>query len=248
MRFHELQINEYETFAKRSSPVASTVGYGHGKDIAKSGGANWQQAQRDAEKAARDEITQRQRNTNTNTNTDTDTDQSSDTVQGSGSGRITYATQGKIRNQALHPKLKDMLERTAQAVGVDVVVSSGGQMSMEAYRRARGEKSNSGGKSPTYYLNRRAVRKGSTRHDNGMAADIQIRSGGQNIKLDTPLMNKFVEEFFKNPDAGGGSGDTDYMGDYTIHVDIHKTRSRSWNATPQFLAAMNRGLSNQGTA
>lgn len=181
-------------------------------------------------------------------NTDTDTDQSSDTVQGSGSGRITYATQGKIRNQALHPKLKDMLERTAQAVGVDVVVSSGGQMSIEAYRRAPGEKSNSGGTSPTYYLNRRAVRKGSTRHDNGMAADIQIRSGGQNIKLDTPLMNKFVEEFFKNPDAGGGSGDTDYMGDYTIHVDIHKTRSRSWNATPQFLAAMNRGLSNRGTA
>jgi len=48
--------------------------------------------------------------------------------------------------------------------------------------------------------------------------------------------------------AGGGSGDRDYMGDETIHVDIHASRARTWNATPQFIAAMNRGLSSRGTA
>jgi len=178
----------------------------------------------------------------------TDTTNPSQPVTGTSSGRIRYANQGKIRNMPLHPNLEALLQRTAAEVGVDVIISSGGQMSLEAYRRARGEKSNSGGSSPTYYLNRRAVRKGSTRHDNGMAADIQIRNNGRNLKLDSPLMNSFIEAFFRNPGAGGGSGDRDYMGDETIHVDIHASRARTWNATPQFIAAMNRGLSSRGTA
>ena len=182
------------------------------------------------------------------TDTNTDTTNPSQPVTGTSSGRITYANQGKIRSMPLHPNLEAILQRTAAAVGVDVIVSSGGQMSMEAYRRARGTKRSSGGNSPTYYLNGRAVRKGSTRHDNGMAADIQIRNNGRNLKLDSPLMNSFIEAFFRNPGAGGGSGDRDYMGDETIHVDIHRNRSRSWNATPQFIAAMNRGLSSRGTA
>lgn len=250
MRFKELDINEFETFATRSSPVASTVGYGHGSDVAKQGGAKWQQAAADAIAADRKERASRNSN-NTNSSDPSNTDGETGEVsqaRGTDSGSIRYENQGKIRGLALDSRLEAMLEKTAKEVGVVVHVSSGGQMSMDAYNRARGEKSNSGGSSPTYYLNRRAVRKGSTRHDNGLAADIQISSAGQKQKLDSPIMNSFVEAFFRNPGAGGGSGDTDYMGDYTIHVDIHTQRARSWNATPDFLAAMNRGISAQGSA
>lgn len=53
MRFQELNINEYETFATRSAPMDSSVGFGHGGSIAKQGGSQWQQAARDAEAYAR---------------------------------------------------------------------------------------------------------------------------------------------------------------------------------------------------
>lgn len=39
MKFRELEINEFETFARRTEPVDSTVGYGHGGGQARSGGS-----------------------------------------------------------------------------------------------------------------------------------------------------------------------------------------------------------------
>lgn len=169
--------------------------------------------------------------------------------RGTSSGRINYENQQSIRSLALSDRLERLLRQTAEEVGLDVHITSGGQMSMEAYQNARGEKTNSGGSSPTYYLNRRAVRKGSVRHDNGNAADLYLTDGGQRVPLNDPRMNLFVETFFRLGGAGG-SGDSDYMGD-TIHLDIVGTRSggtRAWNASTQFLAAMNRGLAQQGTA
>jgi peptidoglycan hydrolase-like protein with peptidoglycan-binding domain len=168
--------------------------------------------------------------------------------RGTDSGSIRYENQGKIRSGGLDSRLEAILQSTAEEVGVVVHVSSGGQMSMDAYNRAPGRKTNDGRRSTTYYLNGRAVRKGSTRHDNGLAADIQISSGGRKARLDTPLMNSFIEAFFRHRGAGGGSGHRGYMGVETIHVDIHTNRSRHWHATRGFVAAMQRGLAQQGTA
>jgi hypothetical protein len=167
---------------------------------------------------------------------------------GTDSGNIRYENQGKIRSGGLDSRLEAILQSTAEEVGVTVHVSSGGQMSMADYNAAPGRKTNDGRRSATYYLDGRAVRKGSTRHDDGLAADIQISSGGRKATLDTPLMNSFIEAFFRHPGAGGGSGHRGYMGVETIHVDIHTGRTRHWHATAEFVGAMQRGLSQQGTA
>ena len=168
--------------------------------------------------------------------------------RGTDSGSIRYENQGKIRSGGLDSRLEAMLQSTAEEVGVVVHVGSGGQMSLEAWNRAPGPKHKNNARSATYYLNGRAVRKGSTRHDNGLAADIQISSGGRKATLDTPLMNSFIEAFFRHRGAGGGSGHSGYMGVQTIHVDIHTNRSRHWHATQQFVAAMQRGLTQQGAS
>ena len=166
-------------------------------------------------------------------------------ARGTDSGSLRYENQGKIRGGKLDSRLETMLQKAAEEVGVVVHISSGGQMSMADYNAAPGRKTNDGRSSATYYLDGEAVRKGSTRHDSGKAADIQISSSGQKQPLDSPIMNSFITAFFKIPGAGGGSGDTDYMGNYTIHVDIHTNRPRSWNATPGFISAMNTGLRGQ---
>ena len=166
-------------------------------------------------------------------------------ARGTDSGSLRYENQGKIRGGKLDSRMEAMLQKAAEEVGVVVHITSGGQMSMAEYNAAPGRKTNDGRKSATYYLDGEAVRKGSTRHDSGLAADIKISSGGQHQPIDSRIMNSFITAFYRQPGAGGGSGDTDYMGDYTIHVDIHTDRTRTWNATPGFVAAMNAGLSGQ---
>ena len=166
-------------------------------------------------------------------------------ARGTDSGSLRYENQGKIRGGKLDSRMEAMLQKAAEEVGVVVHITSGGQMSMAEYNAAPGRKTNDGRRSATYYLDGEAVRKGSTRHDSGLAADIKISSGGQHQPIDSRIMNSFITAFYRQPGAGGGSGDTDYMGDYTIHVDIHTDRTRTWNATPGFIAAMNAGLSGQ---
>lgn len=168
------------------------------------------------------------------------------TQVGRSSGRINYENQNGIRNLSLSSQLESLLRRTAEETRLDVHIVSGGQMSQADYDSSSGEKrttvNNSGTR--TYWLNGRAVRTGSTRHDNGNAADLYLKDGGQQVRLDDPRMNAFVEAFFRNG-GQGGSGDHDYMGEYTIHLDIIGTRhggSVFWNATNQFMAAANRGL------
>lgn len=173
------------------------------------------------------------------------------TRQGTSTGRINYENQNGVRNLALNNRLESILQTTAQQTGVDVHIVSGGQMSLQDYNNSRGEKRTTTSRTGTrtYWLNGRAVRTGSTRHDNGLAADLYITDGGQRIQLDDPRMNAFVEAFFRNG-GQGGSGDHDYMGAYTIHLDIVGTTqggSVFWNATNQFMAAANRGLATTGT-
>ena len=107
-----------------------------------------------------------------------------------------------IRNQAIKPELKSILASAAQKSGLDVEVYSGGQP-------ARG----SGGR-----------RTGTTRHDNGAAADIRLKdSSGRTLSLnnpaDVPLIQNFLREA-KNAGATGIGAGNGYMGDNGFHVDI----------------------------
>lgn len=171
---------------------------------------------------------------------------------GDSEGRVEQVQQdvAQVRKLPISRRLMNVLQKAAEEVKVDVVVTSGGQMSMADYRSAPGSKSNSGGSSPTYYLDGRPVRKGSTRHDGGNAADLHIKSGGRLVPLDTPLMNSFISACFKHGAEGGG-GSPGYMGNTTIHIDVIGTSGgggRTWSSTNQFVASVQRGLQSRGTA
>ena len=121
-----------------------------------------------------------------------------DTSDGSG---VVTESQAGIRNQPIKPDLKAILARAGQEAGVNVNVTSGGQ-----------PEKGSGGR-----------RTGSTRHDNGHAADVQLTtSTGRVLDLnnpqDLPIIQNFIKSAKKNGATGFGAGNG-YMGDDTFHID-----------------------------
>ena len=171
------------------------------------------------------------------------------TQTGTSSGRINYENQNSTRNLALNGRLEQLLRMAAEEARVDVHIVSGGQRPYSSMPRGTRQNTNRS-VSRTQPTNAwitpsgEVWRVGSTRHDNGLAADLYITDGGQRIHLDDPRMNAFVEAFFRLG-GQGGSGDYDYMGPNTIHLDIVGTTqggSVFWNATNQFMAAANRGM------
>lgn len=113
--------------------------------------------------------------------------------------KLIYNNAGKIRDKPLQPKLEQLLKAAAAAVGVDAVsVTSGGQDRKGAPN---------------------ARRTGSTRHDDGAAADIQLLDGGE--VLDFDAQRKRFEAFVTAAASLGATGlgaGVDYMGTKTIHV------------------------------
>ncbi len=114
--------------------------------------------------------------------------------------QVIEATKGKIRDLPIQTKLRDILEDAGAVAGVDVVrVTSGGQA-------AKG----SGGK-----------RTGSTRHDNGNAADLQLEKGGKvldfTIAAERATIAKFVTAAASLGATGIGAA-ADYMGPRTLHI------------------------------
>jgi peptidoglycan hydrolase-like protein with peptidoglycan-binding domain len=164
-----------------------------------------------------------------------------DIEQGEGSGRISQQQSG-IRNQRISAELEDVISKAAEDVGVDVVIRSGGQMSRrEAESAGATTWTNSSGQT-VWRLNGRDVRIGSTRHDNGNAADMDVYSGGAQVALDTPLMNSFVTALVANGAKGGGGGHG-YMGN-RIHIDIIGTAhggGETWRSSRQFVQAFQAG-------
>ena len=121
-----------------------------------------------------------------------------DTSDGSG---VVTESQAGIRNQPIKPDLKAILARAGAEAGVNVNVTSGGQ-----------PEKGSGGR-----------RTGSTRHDNGHAADVQLTtSTGRVLDLnnpqDLPIIQNFIKSAKKNGATGFGAGNG-YMGDDTFHID-----------------------------
>ena len=118
---------------------------------------------------------------------------------GTGSGVVTQAQSG-IRNQAVDPSVVRILETAGINSGVNVVVTSGGQPSSGPNRT------------------------GSHRHDNGMAADVQLFVPGRSTPLninnpnDLPIIQNFINQSRLAGATGIGAGNG-YMGDNTFHID-----------------------------
>jgi len=158
--------------------------------------------------------------------------------KGTSSGKITYANQNKTRNLKLEPKMENLLSQTAEEIGVDVVITSGGQVPRSECRRQSGSDN---------YLNGEKVRTGSLRHDYGSAADIDLYNNGDIVRGDTPLFLSFVQAFFRNGVRGGGCS-PGYMGANRMHLDIvgsDRGGGLVWKSTAAFKAALRKGLSEQ---
>jgi hypothetical protein len=89
--------------------------------------------------------------------------------------RVKYVSgfESKTRNLNLTPKLMKALINAATDADVYITISSGGQMALAEAKRRGGRKSGSKWFLPGI---KKAVRTGSTRHDNGNAADVYIYS------------------------------------------------------------------------
>ncbi len=105
-----------------------------------------------------------------------------------------------IRNKPISAELKAVLERAAAAAGVDTVrITSGGQDALGQGTR----------------------RTGSTRHDRGRAADLQLVAGGTTRTFTDATADPVVLAFVTAAAAAGATGigaGVTYMGNRTIHV------------------------------
>jgi hypothetical protein len=133
-----------------------------------------------------------------------------------------------IRKRPISPRLKALLGDAAARAGIDaVIVVSGGQT-----RR--------GTPGP---------RLGSTRHDAGNAADLELQIGGRTLDFtrpaDQPVVAAFVEACAALGATGMGAG-VNYMGRNRLHIGFG-TRAvwgdgqKSATALPWLKAAARRG-------
>lgn len=127
------------------------------------------------------------------------------TATGTGEGNVTYAMAGS-RTLPIQSELFNILQTAAVAAGVDVVITSGGQVP-----------ASEGGVSGRN-------RTGSNRHDKGFAADVRLVDGnGNRLYTSNPeqlaIMLKFAEACRDAGATGIGMGNG-YMGNGNVHVDI----------------------------
>ena len=142
-----------------------------------------------------------------------------------GGGNVfeNQASDARIRKQPINEKLKEVLKQAAAMAGVDVVIHSGGQPS----------KASGGG-----------PRTGSTRHDDGNAADLYLQKDGKILRdpEDRETMSRFVSAATQYGATGIGfgapTGQKDengnekysYMGPSSIHVGFGKPAT--WGGSP----------------
>lgn len=114
--------------------------------------------------------------------------------------RLTEATKGKIRDLPISDRLRTLLLAAAERSSIDtVVVTSGGQCAKGSCTK----------------------RTGSTRHDLGNAADLELHKDGRALDftsaVDLPDIRAFVLVAVRLGATGLGAG-VDYMGPRTLHV------------------------------
>ena len=97
-------------------------------------------------------------------------------------GKVYQDQAGAIRNKPISNELLGILAKAARDAGVDLRVTSGGQMSMAEYNAAKGKKEYDPN-TDEYKLDGRVVRTGKKRHDDGHAADLDVYAADSNTPL-----------------------------------------------------------------
>lgn len=123
-------------------------------------------------------------------------------VDPKGAGSVRYASnyRSKTRNKPVDPRLIKILKSASAATGLTVEIFSGGQDAKGSGTR----------------------RTGSTRHDNGLAADVYLYDAKGNVlntRGDDPRVVNFVAAC-RRAGAKGLGAHPGYMGGTGIHVDI----------------------------
>jgi len=112
-----------------------------------------------------------------------------------------------IRNKPIATELKTVLQAAGEAAGIDEIrITSGGQDAIGEGTR----------------------RTGSTRHDRGRAADLQLVVGGSTLKFTDAAADPTILAFVTAAAAHGATGigaGVGYMGNKTIHVGFGKSVS-----------------------
>lgn len=136
-------------------------------------------------------------------------------------GAVYEMQGGKHRSAHINKATKDQLAYAGKVTGTYFVVGSGGnEMSKAEYNAAKGKKTKIGN---VYYLNGKAVRVGSTRHDHGNSADGSIVDAATGRTLDfSNLADRariadFITASVKAGATGVGAA-ADYMGTKTVHI------------------------------
>lgn len=114
--------------------------------------------------------------------------------------RVVENTAGKIRDLPIAPGLRQILSFAGSAAGIDEVrVESGGQCKIGTCSK----------------------RVGTTRHDEGNAADLDLIKDGRVLRFTDPNNLSFFEAFVEAAASFGATGiggDVGYMGPTRIHV------------------------------
>lgn len=156
--------------------------------------------------------------------------------------------EASIRKGPLNDRTLKVLEYAAEQTGTYVNVVSGSQPNRSDIL-AQGAVSD-GAESPTFYINGKAVAKGSTRHDIGIgAADFYLTDAtGNKFDMSNPEHRKKIQEFlYYSGKAGftGAGADVGYMGQYNIHGGFGRKEtehSQTWSGTgSDFQAAFTAG-------
>ena len=127
---------------------------------------------------------------------------------GEATGNVRYGNQGGKRNLPIQQALMDILDQAATEAGVDLIITSGGQV-------------------PTSEGGRNGVnRTGSNRHDKGYGADVALYTpdfNGRQLQGNNPddlaIMLRFMRACRDAGATGIGQGNG-YMNNNVIHVDI----------------------------
>ena len=132
-------------------------------------------------------------------------------------------TEARIRKDPIQDILQQRLQFAAEKTGVEVEIGSGGQMSIE---EARAQGARQVGKK-WILPNGQEVRTGSTRHDDGGAADLKlyVRDPNTNQRrvldmsnpADAAKMEEFTRQTVRAGVTGVGAG-PGYMGNQTLHI------------------------------
>ena len=153
---------------------------------------------------------------------------------GTGDGSVTYASgfASKTRNKPIQNSLLNILKSAAQTTKLDVVINSGGQ---DPYGTPNGR------------------RTGSTRHDNGWAADVFLMNNGRVLSLHSSSDVGLIQSFLNSAKSAGATAigaHPSYMSGNTFHIDNaygrnpsvgvarHWGHNHSYTTSPTWLEAM----------